>query len=119
MRDIGLRIQRRRLTRYGVQQDPWWRRYWWIWPAAAVWLLWVGVISDHSFYQIWRLGHENARAKAEVRQVRRQIAQLDRELTDPAVRRELAEHMLREKNGMARPGEIIYWIQGDEDSLVR
>ena len=119
MRDIGLRIQRRRLTRYAVRPDPWWRRYWWIWPIGAAWALWATFISDHGFYQIWRLGHENTRAKVEVTRVRRQIVELDREMTDPTVRRELAEHLLREKNGMARPGEIIYWIQGDDDSAAR
>ncbi len=111
MRDIERRIQRYRLSRYGSTGRRWPIR--WVWAALGAWLLWAGVASDHSFYQLWKLQRENARQRATLASVREQLRTLERETSDPALRREQAERVLREQNGMARPGEIIYRIESD------
>ena len=49
-----------------------------------------------------------------------EIRQLDEEMNDPEAQRDLAERVLRERNGMARKGEIVYRIRGaDSDTTAR
>ena len=119
MRDTIRRIQRHRLSRYAPGDEPVVRRLRWVWPLAMVWLVYVVALSDHGFYRIWRLHREHARVKAALAETRGEIERLEREKRDPVARRELAEKALRERGGWARPGEIIYRIEGDADSLAR
>jgi cell division protein FtsB len=61
---------------------------------------------------------ENERMKHEVDRVQAEIGQLDRERTDATLKRERTERLLRERAGMARPGEIVYRVRGESvDSL--
>lgn len=119
MRDIGRRIQRYRLSRYAPPEDPVRRRVPWFWLVAAAWMVWAGVISDHSLYRMWRLRQENHRAAAQLTRVEREIGRLDREIKDPAARREMGERALRETGGMAKPGEIVYKIRAARDTARR
>lgn len=79
----------------------------WLWLLPAGWLLWMGMISDHSLWRIARLRQDLAATQADLARLHKQTAELDGRLHDPAVRREHAEMELRAR-GMARPGEIIY-----------
>jgi cell division protein FtsB len=120
MRDIGRRIQRYRLSRYAGPDDPVGRRLRWAWPLLLLWLAYIGLLSDHSLIRIWQLNRERGRMQTELEAVQREIERLDRQMRDPALRRDLAEQALRERNGWARPGEIIYRIEGESaDSLGR
>ncbi len=120
MRDIGVRIRRYRLSRYAPALDPVRRRLRWAWALAAIWLAWVGFLSEHSFYRIWRLGRENEAAALELERVGLERDRLETELKDPAASRLRGERWLREHGGMAGRGEIIYRIQGARgDSLKR
>ena len=112
MRDIGSRIQQYRLSRYGGSRPGRGRRLRFLWIGVFAWALWAGVISDHSFYRLWRLGREQHQLQRDVDRMRGEIRQLDAERDDPQAQRDLAERALREKSGMARKGEIIYRIQG-------
>ena len=114
MRDIGSRIERYRLSRYAMPEDPVRRRLRWFWLLPALWLVWVGFVSEHSFLRLGQLARERARTAADLRRVKAEIARLDVMVHDPDARRDLAEHALREKAGMAQPGEIIYRIRTDE-----
>jgi cell division protein FtsB len=88
----------------------------WLWLLPIAWLLWMGVVSDHSLWRIARLRHELSTAQADLRQLHDQTSGLDARLHDPAERREHAEAALRAR-GMARPGEIIYRLgNGNPDS---
>lgn len=119
MRDIGRRLQRYRLSRYAAPVDRVRRRLRWAWVLGALWLVWIAVVGDHSLWRIWNLSRENARARHELAAARVELEQLDRQIRDPQASREAAERALR-RNGMARPGEIIYWIRGGtHDSLGR
>lgn len=108
MRDIETRIQRYRLSRYAAPNDRVRRRLRWAWVVGGLWLVYVGVLSEHSFLRLWRFRQENARDRTELQRTKDEIDRLSREVDDPAVRRIKAEHQLREKVNMAQPGEIIY-----------
>ena len=116
MRDISGRIQRYRLSRYAVPEGRVRRHLRWIALGLAVWLSAVGVISSHSFIRLWRLSRENARTQRELEGTRRELARLDADLRDPARLKGLGERVLREEDGMAKPGEIIYRIRPAADS---
>lgn len=111
MRDIGARIQRYRLSRYAAPEDRVRRGLRWAWLVAALWLVWVGFVSEHNFVRLWQLSHERQRSETELKRLAAEVARLDAQQRDPAAQRLLAEHALREKSGMARPGEIIYSIR--------
>lgn len=119
MRDISGRLRRRRLSRFAPPDDPIRRRLHWAWWGLALWLLWACVLSDHSFYRLWQTRLEGERVAAELEATRHEVERLDRELEDEAAARGLAERVLRERNGMARPGEIVYRIRPERDSLPR
>jgi len=112
MSDIGSRIHRHRLSRYAPPVDHIRRRMRWAWALGALWLIWISVVGDHSLWRIWRLSRENHRAERQLLQTRSEIDRLDQALHDPRIERELAEKALREKNGMAGRGELIYRIRG-------
>jgi len=111
MRDIGSRIQRYRLSRYAEPERPLRRGLRWFWLAGALWLIWAGFVSEHNFVRLGRMARERERSAAELVRIRTEVTALDARLRDPAARRQLAERALREKAGMARPGEIVYHIQ--------
>lgn len=111
MRDIGRRIQRYRLSRYGNPVDPVTRRLRWIWLVAFAWLGWVGLISDHSFYRIWRLEQERSDVRTLLAQAEAARVWMDAELKDPAALAERDEQLLRVVHGMAQRDEIIYRIR--------
>jgi len=116
MRDIGARIQRYRLSRYAPPEDRVRRGLRWAWLAGALWLVWVGFVSEHNFVRLRQLAHERQRSEDGLQRLSREVVRLDAQRRDPAAQRLLAEHALREKSGMARPGEIIYQIRpGDPE----
>ncbi len=111
MRDIGTRIQRYRLSRYAPPEDRVRRNLRWAWLAGALWLVWVGFVSEHNLMRLRQLSRECQRSEATLQRLNSEIARLDAQQRDPAAQRSLAEHALREKSGMAKPDEIIYQIR--------
>ena len=111
MRDIGTRIQRYRLSRYAPPEDRVRRGLRWAWLVGALWLVWVGFVSEHNLVRLRQLSQETQRSEDRLQRLHGEVARLDAQQRDPAARRLLAEHALREKSGMARPGEIIYQIR--------
>ena len=114
-RDITGRVLGKPLrSPYGYGGAP--SRARWLWLLPAAWLLWTGVISDHSLWRIWRLRHELSSARAELQRVNGETSRLSARLADPHERSEHAEAMLRAQ-GMSRPNEIIYrFDRGRADS---
>ena len=108
MRDIGRRIQSRRLTRYAHARAP--RLALWIWLALGAWILYAGLLSNHSFYQLWRVQRISRREQARLLETQTALRHLDRQARDGNERKRIAERMLREQEGWSRPGEIIYRI---------
>jgi cell division protein FtsB len=111
MRDISRRLKRHRLSRYALPDDPIRRHLRWGWLLGVAWLVYVGVISDHSLYRIWSLSRDTKQTEAQLVTMQAERERLESDLSDPDARRQRAERELREKNGMARPGEIIYQIR--------
>ena len=111
MRDIGARIQRYRLSRYAPPEDRVRRGLRWAWLVGVLWLVWIGFVSEHNLLRLRKLSHECQRSEAWLQRLNSEVARLDVQQRDPAAQRLLAEHALREKSGMARPGEIIYQIR--------
>jgi cell division protein FtsB len=111
MRDIGTRIQRYRLSRYATPEDRVRRGLRWAWLVGALWLGWVGFVSEHNLMRLRQLSRERQRSESELQQLTSEVNRLDAQQRDPAAQRLLAEHALREKSGMAKPGEIIYLIR--------
>jgi cell division protein FtsB len=120
VRDIGRRIERYRLARYAAPEDRLRRKLRWVWAGVALWVVWVGFLSDHSLWRLWRLRAETAASRQKLEQTQAEIARLEEESHDPRARRERAERVMRERNGMAKPGEIIYRIDGEPpDTLAK
>ena len=65
------------------------------------------------------LRQENQRTHAQLQTAQAELERLDGELKDPQALRALAERLLREKSGMARPGEIVYRIQSRDSMETR
>lgn len=118
MRDIGSRIQRYRLSRYAHAAGGRRLRLHWLWILALGWIAWAGLLSEHSFYRIWRLSAETERTQHAIEDARAQTAALEAEHDDPELRRERIEKVLRQR--MARPDEIVYKVLNTPiDSLPR
>jgi cell division protein FtsB len=111
LRDIGTRIQRYRLSRYAPPEDRVRRGLRWAWLVGALWLVWVGFVSEHNLVRLRQLSQERQRSEDRLQRLNSEVARLDAQQRDPAAQRLLAEHALREKSGMAKPGEIIYQIR--------
>jgi cell division protein FtsB len=113
MRDIGRRIGRYRLSRYAPPVDRVRRSLRWGWWLGALWLVWVGLISDHSLLRIWRL-------RAAIDSSQRKLANSNREMeTIAATMRNpnlMVEREARVTYGMAKPGEIVYRVSGGRPS---
>jgi cell division protein FtsB len=115
VRDIGERIRRYRLSRYGSSATrP--RRLGWIWPLLALWLVYAGLLGEHSWLRIWRMNRENADRQKELAATRAEQARLEHQLRDPSAQRDRGEKILREQSGFARKDELIYRIQ-ERDSV--
>ena len=110
MRDIGQKIQRYRLTRFGPRNAPLLRRLAWVWPILGIWGVYVLFFGEHSLLRIWRLSQENHRMRAELVSTQKELDRLEGRMNDPRVMRDDGEHLLRERSGFAKPGEIIYRI---------
>lgn len=86
----------------------------WFWLLAGAWLVYVLVISEHSFWRIWRLRHEIAQAEVGTRKLKDDAARLQAQLNDPEARRFRAEEIARTQHGWAAPGEIVYKFRGGQ-----
>ena len=86
----------------------------WFWLAAGVWLAWVTVLSDHSFWRISQLRHELAASEHEAVALRKDTEQIERQVRDPGARKFRAEEIARTQHGWAAPGEIVYRFKDGE-----
>lgn len=89
----------------------------WFWIAAGAWLVWVSVLSDHSFWRIAQLRREIGTAEHEAGRLRNDTEQLDRQVRDPEAKRFRAEEIARTQHGWAAPGELVYHFRGVETSI--
>ena len=116
--DIGTRIQRYRLSRYGSPAGPLLRRLRWALPLLGLWLVYITLLSDHSLLRMWRLGRDGVGMRRELEVTRKELVRIETEMKDPAARRRQAEQLIREKSGFAKPKELIYRIP-EPDSTAK
>ena len=114
MRDIGARIERYRLSRYGRVGGATFR---WAWPLLFAWLVYAAFLGQHSLLRIWLMGNEQRSVQGELADTRIKLEEAEHVLHDKAMLRDRGEHVLRERNGFARPSEKVYRIPS-ADSLV-
>jgi len=86
----------------------------WFWLLAGLWLAWVSVLSDHSFWRIAQLKREIARAERDTREIKKSTATLESQVRDPYAKKFHAEEIARTQHGWAAPGELVYRFRGDE-----
>lgn len=89
----------------------------WFWLVAGVWLAWVTVLSDHSFWRIAQLKREIASSETEAVRLKEDTEQLERQVNDPEARKFRAEEIARTQHGWAAPGEIVYRFRGSEPAV--
>jgi cell division protein FtsB len=111
MKDITRRLARHP-SAFGPPRGPWARLARVAVLGFAVWLLWAGVLSDHSLLRLWQVSRQNARVAHEAATVQSEAERVDRQLRDPEQRHDLAEQVLREEHGLARKGERVYRVDG-------
>jgi cell division protein FtsB len=85
----------------------------WLWLLAALWLAWVTVLSDHSFWRIAQLKREIAQAEKDTKEIRKSTAALEDQVNDPHARKFHAEEIARTQHGWAAPDELVYRFRGD------
>jgi cell division protein FtsB len=86
----------------------------WFWLLFGLWLAWVSVLSDHSFWRIAQLKREIAGAERDARDLKKSTATLEKQVSDPYTRKFHAEEIARTQHGWAAPGELVYRFRGDE-----
>ncbi|MGH7741389.1 MAG: FtsB family cell division protein [Candidatus Eiseniibacteriota bacterium] len=109
MRDIGRRIGRYRLSRYAPPVDRVRRSLRWAWWLGALWLVWIGLISDHSLLRIARLRYAIVSSQRKLERSSRELQAIAATLRDPDL---MVEREARVTYGMAKPGELIYRVSG-------
>ncbi len=97
----------------GALQAHAWHVPRWLWLLAALWLAWVTVLSDHSFWRIAQLRRQIAQAELDTRELKRATEEIEAQLRDPYSRRFRAEEIARTQHGWAAPDEVVYRFRGD------
>ena len=119
MRDIGTRIQRYRLSRYGSPSGPILRSLRWMLPLIGLWVVYATVLSDHSLLRMSRLTRDNVVVTRKLTVAGKDLRQSERELNDPEALRREGEQRLREQSGFARRGEIVYRFSPEKPDSLR
>jgi cell division protein FtsB len=111
MRDIGIRIQRYKLSRYRPADLLSERSRLLLTLGLAGWLIWALFVSDHSVVRLMALNAKKAKAEAELAATQAQVAKLEGDLksaNDPDV----GERVLRDRHNFAKDGEVLYVMPG-------
>ena len=112
MRDIGIRIQRYKLSRYRPPDSISDRARLFLTLGLAGWAIWALFLSDHSALRLMGLGAKKKGLEqqyASTSTAVRKRAQELRVADDP----QEAARILRERHNFALPGERIYRIEAD------
>ena len=112
MRDIGIRIQRYKLSRYRPPESLSDRARFVLTLGLAGWAIWALFLSDHSAVRLFALGQKQHGVEQKLALTNRAVTRSLRELKaadDPAE----GARVLRERHNFAFPGERIYRIEAD------
>jgi cell division protein FtsB len=109
MRDIGIRIQRYKLSRYRPPGAVSERARLLLTLGLAGWLIWALFLSDHSAVRLLALNAKKADTEAQLAATQANVDKLESELKsadDP----EVGERVLRDRHNYARPDEKLYVV---------
>jgi hypothetical protein len=112
MRDIGIRIQRYKLSRYRPPDSLSDRARLWLTLGLAGWAIWALFLSDHSAVRLFALGQKKGAIEQKLAATTKTVSVRARELRaadDP----DEGMRILRERHNFALPGERIYRIESD------
>ena len=112
MRDIGIRIQRYKLSRYRPPDSVSDRTRMAPTLGLAAWAIWALFLSDHSAVRLMGLGQKKHTIEQQLASTSLEVDHRARELRvadDP----EEAARVLRERHNFALPGERLYRIEKD------
>jgi len=112
MRDIGIRIQRYKLSRYRPPDSLSDRTRMGLTLGLAAWAIWALFLSDHSAVRLMGLGQKKHTLEQQLASTSQDVTHRARELRvadDP----EEAARVLRERHNFAAPGERLYRIEKD------
>jgi hypothetical protein len=112
MRDIGIRIQRYKLSRYRPPDSLSDRARMGLTLGLAAWAIWALFLSDHSAVRLMGLGQKKHTLEQQLASTSQDVTHRARELRvadDP----DEAARVLRERHNFAAPGERLYRIEKD------
>jgi len=112
MRDIGIRIQRYKLSRYRPPDSVSERARLFLTLGLAGWAIWALFLSDHSAVRLLALGAKKSGIEQQLAVTSKAVSKRAQELRvadDP----QEAARILRERHNFALPGERIYRIEAD------
>ena len=112
MRDIGIRIQRYKLSRYRPPDSMSDRGRMALTFGLAAWAIWALFLSDHSAVRLMGLGQKKDTIEQKLASTSLEVDRRARELRvadDP----DEAARVLRERHNFALPGERLYRIEKD------
>ena len=112
MRDIGIRIQRYKLSRYRPPDSLSERARLLLTLGLAGWAIWALFLSDHSAVRLFALGAKEKGLEQQLAVTTKSVQKRSKELRvarDP----QEAARILRERHNFALPGERIYRIESD------
>jgi len=112
MRDIGIRIQRYKLSRYRPPDSVSERARLFMTLGLAGWAIWALFLSDHSAVRLFALGAKKSGLEQQLAVTTKAVNKRAQELRvadDP----QEAARILRERHNFALPGERIYRIEAD------
>ena len=112
MRDIGIRIQRYKLSRYRPPESLSDRARLGLTIGLAGWAIWALFLSDHSAVRLFALGQKKHALEQKLAVTSRAVTRSQRELRAADDPQEGAR-VLRERHNFALPGERIYRIEAD------
>jgi hypothetical protein len=112
MRDIGIRIQRYKLSRYRPPDSLSERARLGLTLGLAGWAIWALFLSDHSAVRLMGLGGKKHTLEQQLAATSQDVARRAHELRVADDPRE-AERVLRERHNFAYPGERLYRIEAD------
>ena len=112
MRDIGIRIQRYKLSRYRPPDSLSDRARMGLTLGLAAWAIWALFLSDHSAVRLMGLGQKKHNLEQQLASTSQDVTRRARSLRvadDP----DEAARVLRERHNFAAPGERLYRIEKD------
>ena len=116
MRDIGIRIQRYKLSRYRPPDSLSDRARMGLTLLLSAWAIWALFLSDHSAVRLMGLGQKKHNLEQQLASTSQDVTRRARSLRvadDP----DEAARVLRERHNFAREGEMLYVIQGEDGAV--